>query len=77
MAGRAPQQRPQASEQLLGVERFGQIVVGAGVEPGDLFAPCASRGEDQHRRREFARRQPSRTETPSILGRPRSSTMAS
>lgn len=49
MSGRAAQKRPQPRQQLLGVERLGQVVVGAGVEPGDLFAPGAARGQDQHR----------------------------
>ena len=49
MAGGASHQRTQAGQQLLHMERFGQIVVGAGVETLDLLAPAIARGEDQHR----------------------------
>ncbi len=50
MTGRAPQKRAQASQKFLCVERFGQVVIGAGVKPGHFFAPGAAGGENQHRR---------------------------
>jgi hypothetical protein len=34
----AADQRAQPGDQLLGLERLGEIVVGAGVEPGDAVA---------------------------------------
>ena len=49
MPGGPPQQGPEARQQLFGVEGLGQVVVGAGVEAGDLLAPGAAGGEDQHR----------------------------
>jgi hypothetical protein len=35
--------------QLRYAERFGQVVVGAGVERGDLFVLLRARGQDDHR----------------------------
>ncbi len=49
MAGRAPDQRAQAGQNLLQIERFGDIIVGPGVEARDLLAPAVARGQDQHR----------------------------
>ncbi len=49
MAGGAPHLRPHARQQLLHVERLGDIVVGAGVHAGHLVAPAVARGEDDHR----------------------------
>jgi hypothetical protein len=54
VAGRAAQQGAQAGQQFLGVEGLGQVVVGPGVEAGDLVAPGAARGQDQHRRGDIA-----------------------
>ena len=51
MARGSPQQRSQPRQQLLCMKRLGQIVIGAGVESGDLFTPGAAGGENQHRRR--------------------------
>ena len=49
MAAGPAQQRAHAGQQLLGGERLGQIVVGAGVDALDLLAPAAARSQDQHR----------------------------
>ena len=49
VAGRAAQQRADARQHLLEMERLGDIVVGAGVEALHLVAPAVARGEDQHR----------------------------
>ena len=49
MAGSAPHQGAQARQHLLHVERLGDVVVGAGVEPGDLLAPAVASGQNQHR----------------------------
>ena len=49
MAGRAAQQRADARQHFLEMERLGDIVVGAGVEALHLVAPAVARGEHQHR----------------------------
>jgi D-alanyl-D-alanine carboxypeptidase/D-alanyl-D-alanine-endopeptidase (penicillin-binding protein 4) len=49
-AGAAPQQRPQAREQLLERERLDEVVVGAGVEPAHAIGHGIARGEHEHRR---------------------------
>ena len=49
VSGRAAQQRAQPGEHLLHVEGLADVIVGAGVEPGDLVAPTVARGENQHR----------------------------
>ena len=46
----APQQRPQARLELLQRERLDQVVVGAGVQPGDAVVHRVAGGEHQHRR---------------------------
>ena len=46
----APQQRPQAREQLAQGEGLDQVVVGAGVEAGDAVVDRVARGEHQDRR---------------------------
>ena len=51
VAGGAAQQRAQASQHLLHVERLGDVIVGAGVEALHLVAPAVARGQDQHRHR--------------------------
>ena len=51
MAGGAAQQRPQARQHLLHVERLGDIIVGAGVDALDLVAPPVAGGQDQDRHR--------------------------
>jgi NAD(P)H-hydrate repair Nnr-like enzyme with NAD(P)H-hydrate epimerase domain len=48
---RAPDQRAHAGQQFLHVERLGQVVVGPGIDAGDLFVPAVARGEDEHRHR--------------------------
>ena len=48
---RAPDQRAQPRQQLLEVKGLGEVVVGAGVDAGDLLVPAVARGEDQHRHR--------------------------
>ena len=37
----------QPRDQLLGLEGLGKIIVGAGVQPGDLVRPAVARGEDE------------------------------
>ena len=49
MARGAAHLRPHARQQLLHVERLGEIVVGAGVHAGDLVAPPVARREDDDR----------------------------
>ncbi len=46
-ASRATQQRLHAGEHLLEVERFGDVVVGSGLQALDLVLPIVTRGEDQ------------------------------
>ena len=48
----AAQQRLDAQVQFFGVEGFGQVIVGAGLEAFDALGPGTARGEDQHRRRQ-------------------------
>ena len=50
MAGGAAHQRAQARQQFFGVERLGDVIVGAGVEARDLVAPAVARGEDKDRK---------------------------
>jgi hypothetical protein len=47
-------QGAQPSFELIEVERLGQVVVGAAVEPDDPVADRAARSQDQHRRRQAA-----------------------
>ncbi len=49
MAGGTADQRAEPRQHLLEVERLGDIVVGAGIDAGDLVAPAVARGQDQHR----------------------------
>ena len=49
MAGSAPHLGADAGQQLLHVERLGDVVVGAGVHAGHLVAPAVARGEDDDR----------------------------
>ena len=49
MAG-AAQHRADARQQFLGAERLGQIIVGAGVEPGHAVGLADARGQHDHRR---------------------------
>ena len=49
VAGGAAQQRPDARQHLLDMERLGDVVVGAGVEALHLVAPAVARGQHQHR----------------------------
>ena len=46
---RAADERAQARDQLFGLEWFGQVIVGARVEPSDLVRPAVARGQHQHR----------------------------
>src|SRR5262249_34865381 len=46
---RAAQQRPDAGEQLVEVERLDHVVVRAGVEPGDAVLDRVARGQHQDR----------------------------
>ena len=39
VARSAADQRAQAGDQLFGLERLGEIIVGPGIEPGDLVGP--------------------------------------
>ena len=45
---RAAQQRAQARQQLVERERLHEVVVGAGVEPGDAVAHLVAGGEHEH-----------------------------
>ncbi len=47
----AADQRPQAQDQFVGLEGFGQVVVGTSVETGQLVVPAPARGQYQHRER--------------------------
>ena len=47
----APDQRPQAGQQLLDAERLGQVVVRPGVDALHLLLPGVAGGEDQDRHR--------------------------
>ena len=46
---RAANECAQACDQLLGLERLGEVIVGAGVEPCDLVRPAVACGQHQHR----------------------------
>ena len=73
---RAAQGGPQPGEQLVHPERLGHVVVGAGVQGGDLVRLAPAAGEHQIGHGGPARR-PRITSTPSRSGRPRSSTTTS
>lgn len=45
----------QAGEQFAGIERFGQVIVRPGVQPGHTVADLGERGQHQHRRFDAAR----------------------
>ena len=45
----APDQRTQTRQQLGQIERLGQIIVGAGIQPGNLVGARIAGGQDQHR----------------------------
>ena len=72
-----PQHRPQPRQQLLGAERLGDVVVGAGVERPHLLALVADRREDDDRQLAPARGPRSQTSTPLPSGSTRSRTIAS
>ena len=60
----APQQRPDAGEQLAEIERLGEVVVGSGVEAGDAVSCGGSGGEHQDRHTvAFAAQHPTHGET--------------
>ena len=69
------QRRADAGEQLLGVERLGEIIVGAEIERGDLLVGTRACRYDQ-RRRPVALTSPI-SSSPSRSGSPRSSSTAS
>ena len=51
LVGQAVAQRgADAGEQFLGVERLGQVIVGAEIERGDLLRGVLARGDDDQRR---------------------------
>jgi hypothetical protein len=50
-AGGVAQRHPQPRQQLFGAERLGEIVIGPGVERGDLILLLAARRDDDDRRR--------------------------
>ena len=56
-AGVAAQHGADARVELVELERLDEVVVGAGVEPGDAVAARVARGEHDHRRRVAARAQ--------------------
>ena len=47
--GRPPHHRAQAGQQLVGAERLGDVIVGAGVERSDLLALVADRRQHEDR----------------------------
>ena len=67
---RSPQERAHAGEELLEREGLRDVVVRAGVEPGDAVADLDARGQHEDReaaaRRGAARRQTSRPSTPGM-----------
>ena len=50
-AALAAAQRTQSGEQLVELEGLDEVVVGAGVQPGDAVLHAVARGEDEHRHR--------------------------
>ena len=68
LTGRAAEQRAQPRDQLLHLERLGQVVVGAGVDPLDPLGPHAARGEDEDRQRGPAGPPPLQHRQPVELG---------
>jgi hypothetical protein len=76
-AAGTPDQGPQAGLQLGEVEGLGQVIIGAGIEAGDLVGTAVAGREDQHRQRVAALPQIGfSTESPLRFGRPRSRTHA-
>ena len=67
---------PDPGEEFVDAERFGDVVVGAGVEGVDLVAAVRAAGQHDDRDRVQARSL-RMTSTPSMSGRPRSSTTRS
>ena len=47
---RAPQQRAQARDELLEVERLADVIVGTGRESGNLLGDLGAGGQHDHRR---------------------------
>jgi GrpB-like predicted nucleotidyltransferase (UPF0157 family) len=76
LAAGAAQQRAQPGIQFAEVEGLDQVVVGAGVEALDAVLHGVARGEDQHRQARLFARSLRSTSSPSLRGRPRSSTTA-
>ena len=64
VAGGAPEDRPQARDQLLHAERLGQVIVRAGVDALDALAPAVPGGEDQHRQGHLGGAQPAQHPEP-------------
>ena len=46
----AAQESPDPGDDLLHLERLGDIIVGPGIDARHLLAPAVARGQDQHRR---------------------------
>lgn len=57
VAAGAPQQGLQPRVQFFDVEGFGQIVIGAELEPGDPVLQLVARGQQNHRRADAGRAQ--------------------
>ena len=68
---RPAQRRPQPGQQLVHAERLGHVVVGAGVERGDLVRLAVAGGEHDDRHLRPAP-QPADDLEPSMPGSPRS-----
>src|SRR3546814_2102021 len=49
LARSATDERAQAGDQLLALERLGEVIVGARVQPRHLVRPAIARREDKHR----------------------------
>ncbi|EGE60812.1 peptidase [Rhizobium etli CNPAF512] len=49
MPGGAADQRPDARQHFLDMKRLGDVIVGAGVDAGNLVAPAVARRQDQNR----------------------------
>ena len=64
----AAQQRPHPRAQLVGVERLDQVVVGAGVQPGDALVDRVAGGEQQDRHAQALRAQPAGDREPVHAG---------
>ena len=50
LPGGAADQRPQARDHLLHMERLGDVIIGPGIEAGDLLVPLVAGGENENGR---------------------------